>query len=204
MLTGRRKRPLVRDGSTLRDARLIVIAAEGSDTEEQYFTLFRDSRVQVKVISSQDGLSAPKHVLANLRRFRREFQLGQGDELWLAVDTDRRPESALSEVAAAAQAGGFRMAVSNPCFELWLALHVADALPEDVNTCARIVDFLKARLGGYGKANVRAERFADGIAIAVERARAMDGNPEHRWPNARGTHVYRIVESIRGLIIPAG
>ena len=31
---------------------------------------------------------------------------------------------------------------------------------------------------------------------AIERARIMDINPQHRWPNGLGTHVYRLVDRI--------
>ena len=67
-LTSRRKRPLDRDVPHLRDTRLIIIASEGEKTEKQYFEsgLFGNRRVQVKVLETQDGRSAPNWVLARL------------------------------------------------------------------------------------------------------------------------------------------
>lgn len=72
-LTSRKKRPLDRTVEHVRDCRLIIIAAEGRHTEKQYFSLFHNPRVQVKVLSTEDdGCSAPNHVLARLDVFRNE------------------------------------------------------------------------------------------------------------------------------------
>ena len=63
-LTSRQKRPFDRKIPSLRDARLIIIAAEGQETEKQYFKseLFQSSKVHVIVLPPKDGRSAPKHV----------------------------------------------------------------------------------------------------------------------------------------------
>lgn len=124
-LTSRRKRPIDRRSRPLphRDARLFVIATEGEETEKQYFSMFGNKRCQVKVIPSEDGRSAPHHILKQLKEYKREYQIGSGDELWLMVDVDRWRPGRLAEVAAEAGRSSFELAVSNPCFEVWLYLH---------------------------------------------------------------------------------
>jgi hypothetical protein len=196
-LTSRRKRPIDRNISHLRDASLIIIATEGSVTELRYFPIFSDSRVQVTVIPSEDGRSAPAHVLANLLRFRAEFDLGEGDGLWLALDVDRWPSRQLSEVAQRAQTEQFLLAVSNPCFELWFALHVDAELPVDTS-CDGLQAFLRATWGGYNKSNPPLDLLRPGVDAAVTKARTLDISPGDRWPQTVGTHVYRIIEQIRG------
>ena len=61
-LTSRQKRPLNRNIPHLRDTKLIIIVAEGTNTEKLYFEseLFKCPRIQVKVFEIQDNKSAPK------------------------------------------------------------------------------------------------------------------------------------------------
>lgn len=64
-LTSRKKRPLKREISHLRDASLIIIASEGEVTEKVYFEsyLFESMRVQVRVLETRMGISSPTAVL---------------------------------------------------------------------------------------------------------------------------------------------
>ncbi len=97
-LTGRKPRPLNREIAHLRDTKLIIIAAEGRKTEKQYFGIFKNHRVQVVVIPSDDNRSAPEYILARLNGYTEEYQIGKNDELWLMVDTDRWGAKKLSEI----------------------------------------------------------------------------------------------------------
>ena len=124
-LTSRRKRPIDRRSRPLphRDARLFIIAAEGKKTEKQYFSMFGNRRCQVHVITNEENKSAPAYILEQLQGFKKEFQLKEDDELWLMVDVDRWGSKQLAAVAARAGQRKFHLAVSNPCFEVWLYLH---------------------------------------------------------------------------------
>ena len=130
-LTSRRKRPLDRQIPSLRDTRLIIIAAEGQKTERQYFEseLFGNRRVQVKVFGTEDCKSAPKYVYERLKQFVEQYDLQPDDQLWLVIDKDRWPDEQLSEVcrrAVGRRRPQCQLAISNPCFELWLYLHHSD------------------------------------------------------------------------------
>jgi hypothetical protein len=198
-LTSRRRRPLDRSIPHTRDASLVVIATEGTSTEPDYFAMFRrkSTRVQVRVLETTGGRSAPRDVLARLKRYRREFQLGVGDSLCLVVDKDRWPDGQLAEVAAQATRLAFVMAVSRPCFELWLYLHRADP-PEAMSSMSsrEVEEALRALLGGYNKACLDASRFEPFVDVAVGRATVLDVRPDDRWPNQLGTRVYRVVNAI--------
>ncbi len=198
--TSRKRRPLNRKIEFLRDTRLVIIATEGHSTEKQYFTIFekRSPRVQVTVLGTEDGLSAPKHVLNRLKKFREDNDIRKEDALCLAIDKDRWPDAQLSDVAAKAQQMSVILAVSRPCFELWLFLHHSDVSREMDNFCSeQMIDTLAVRLGGYSKDSLRKDIFEPHIQQAVERARALDVDPHARWPNSLGTRVYRIIEAIR-------
>ena len=196
-LTSRKKRPLDRSIPHLRDTRLVIIAAEGRETEKRYFSLFRDTRVQVKVLpTGEDHRSAPQDVINRLHLFREEYQIGEGDELWLMVDVDRWPK--LGEIAGEAKQYRYGLAISNPCFEVWLLCHWQDP-PLNATVCAPIESALRAALGSYSKSKLDLAQFAEKIHAATQRASALDLNPGDLWPQVVGSHVYRVAQSIRSL-----
>jgi hypothetical protein len=194
-LISRKKRPLDRDESTHRDARLIVIATEGSKTEQIYFRLFGSSQVKVLVIPSKNGKSSPDHVLDNLRKFVDEFQIGLEDELWVVVDRDAWKIAMLKKVASHCFNSGYHLAVSNPTFELWLALHLDAPIPVSPDADS-LEEHLKQQLGGYNKSKYNPEPFLPGVDAACQRALAMDKTPLSRWPHTTGTRVYKLLNSI--------
>jgi hypothetical protein len=196
-LTSRRRRPLDRSQAHLRDTRLIIIAAEGRRTERRYFGMFRSTRVQVKVLSADErNLSAPEHVLERLRQFRADYQLAEDDALWLMVDVDRWGDAKLAAIAREAQSVGFRLAISNPCFEVWLLYHFTDQVPI-TERCDEIEAALRQAMGGtYSKANPGLNALAPHVPLAVERAAERDPSPQGRWPSGAGSHVYRVIRSL--------
>jgi hypothetical protein len=199
-LTSRRPRPLDRTIPHLRETRLIVIATEGASTEKEDFTIFRNtrrnSRVQVLVLPTIEGHSSPKHVFTRLAKMKREHDLRAVDQLWVMIDVDRWPTKMLAEVARAAKQKGFPMAVSNPCFELWLYLHHSDVEARRRYTSREMKDELARISGGYDPSNLQIERFESNVDDAVRRATALDVRPRQRWPHSTGTHVYRAVNEI--------
>ena len=198
-LTSRKKRPLARSVGVLRDARLIVVATEGTKTEKEYFEFFgrENKRVKVNVLETQGGFSAPIHVLSRLKEFKKKYELGGSDELWLVVDKDRWPDEQLSQVASEAHRSRFKLAVSNPCFELWLYMHLDDLTPDMIDKpCSYFEEKVRTILGGFNPSNLNMEQFEPKARIAVRRAEALDVNPDERWPIHSGTRVYKIVRTI--------
>lgn len=201
-----------------RDARLIVIASEGKDTERIYFNAlakeYMNPRVHVHILKRDENeinSSSPEHVLNQLCDYKDQYELESDDELWLVVDRDRWTEAMLSRVAAeCSQDDYMHMALSNPCIELWLLLHLVDVtmLPTDERQqwmenrrVARSADpYLKVRLrqemGSYHESNYDAQMLVKYVNVAIARARAIDVNPADRWPQTLGTRVYLLAESI--------
>ncbi|MDZ7642065.1 MAG: RloB family protein [Desulfurivibrio sp.] len=198
-LTSRKKRPLDRESKPkpFRDARLIVIATEGRKTEKQYFSLFGNKKCQVHIIPSQDDRSAPKYVIERLREFKKEHQLDKDDELWLMIDVDRWKETQLGMVASQAKGSKFNLAVSNPCFEVWLYLHYSDLNPQPIKA-KELKKKLKSLIGGYNSNKLDPQKFVNRIDQAIARAKSLDDNPDERWPSRTGTHVYKVMEKVRG------
>jgi hypothetical protein len=199
-----------------RDARLIIIAAEGSNTEKKYFedlaASFFAPNIHVEVIDRLDAGSDPETVLAALDEFHSQYSLrSRYDELWMVIDVDRWGERKLSEVGSLCFQKNYKFAVSNPCFELWLLLHLKsleeypertlqefrkNRRPNSKHPRTRLERELVALLGSYNKGNPDTTTLLFNVKLAIERARNLDKNPEHRWPINLGTRVYLIVEKI--------
>ena len=200
-----------------RDARLIVIASEGKDTERIYFKAlakeYSNPRVHVHILErsvAEQNNSSPEHVLKQLNDYKSQYELEADDELWLVVDKDRWTEAMLSRVATeCSQEVAMHMALSNPCFELWLLLHIEDVAlltPEEQKQWmenrkkSKNADpYLKARLrqkmGSYHESSYDAQTLMAHVENAIERARTLDKNPNDRWPQTLGTRVYLLAKS---------
>lgn len=201
-----------------RDARLIVIASEGKDTERIYFKAlakeYTNPRVHVHILErsvDERNNSSPEHVLKQLNDYKSQYELEADDELWLVVDKDRWTEAMLSRVATeCSQEVAMHMALSNPCFELWLLLHLEDAASLTPEEYVRWMEnrrksrnsdpYLKTRLrqiiGSYHESSYDALTLISHVEEAIDRARALDNNPNDRWPQTLGTRVYLLAESV--------
>lgn len=201
-----------------RDARLIVIASEGKDTERIYFKAlakeYTNPRVHVHILKrSEDekNNSSPEHVLEQLNEYKCQYELEADDELWLVTDKDHWTEAMLSRVATECmQDVSMHMALSNPCFELWLLLHLVDVAsltPEEQllwmenrrkskssNPYLKVL--LRQKMGSYHESAYDVLTLIQHVEVAIERARLLDKNPADRWPQTLGTRVYLLAESV--------
>ncbi|NVN42536.1 RloB domain-containing protein [Asaia siamensis] len=200
--TSRKKRPLDRSNA-VRDAVLVVVATEGAITEGIYFSLFESTRVQVKVVPTSGGKSSPDHVYDRLKQYQRDYELGDGDELWLAIDKDRWTHRSLSTIASRCHRESIGLALSNPCFEIWLAMHFpsSETFPE-IMTSKEAEALLKGRFPGYSKSKFDVHQLSVGKENAITVARSLDAGSRARWPNKTGSRMYKLVESIERKFAP--
>jgi len=177
-----------------RDAKLFIVATEGKETEKQYFGMFHSTRIKVEVLATgDDSKSAPQYVLERLNTFNEQYNLNEDDMLWLVLDVDRWGAKNLSMVCRQAKQKDYYLAVSNPCFEIWLCLHFEDLSPED-KTCQDFKSRLRTLLGSYNSSNLDLPLYKPNIADATNRAKLLHPKFQENWPPTLGTHVYRLVE----------
>ena len=186
----------------------IIIATEGSKTESRYFnslkTQYRLSNV--KVLTRKSTRSSPKDVIKCLDKYKRDNGLNKGDELWAVIDHDGRPEKVLNNAAQKAKDEKYRLADSNPCFELWLLLHHKRLnqfrkleASGDNRACSRAESELEKLDKSYDKDNkgrLNTSKYISRITTAIQNAKETD-TQETPLLNQIGTRVYRLVESIR-------
>jgi hypothetical protein len=179
---------------------LLIIASEGEKTEKNYFDQMRsdypESNVYPVTFPSEKGLSAPQHIIENLDKIKSDHGI-ETDEFWLMIDVDRWKDN-LPNVARQAIQKGYKLAISNPCFECWLHFHFSDIDPSDT-TSVKMTKSLRKVANGYTKSKINWDKYHDKVADAVEQAKKNDranNDTRRRWPLKPGTHVYKVVDKI--------
>lgn len=184
---------------------IILIVCEGSNTEPQYLAgvrqAHRNPRVEIEIA---DEHGVPKTLVETAKVKKKDAEnnaaRAQDDDLaydsvWCVFDVDDHPS--LDDAMQMADANGIELAVSNPCFELWLLLHFRDS-PGMLDR-----DRARAMLTGfvpeYDK-TIAFATFAPGYNDAVRRAAALDRLSEAIGDPGRNptTGVYKLTEMIRG------
>jgi hypothetical protein len=205
-LVQRKARPLTRDAGSLRDDRLFIVACDDTYAPKQYFDFFGFTRVKIHVVPAERGRSAAGNVLDRLLGFEHE----NDDELWILLDTDHYTQgthlSSFVSVIAEARRQGVRVALSKPCFELWLLLHHAEESQMANLSSAKQVELaLRSQLGGYNKTNLRAEDFPiTSVIAACNRAGRLDASVAGGdIPRDNTTRVYKLWKAIAAKALPS-
>jgi hypothetical protein len=138
------------------------------------------------VLGTPDGRSAPEHVLNRINEYMEEFQIGEGDTFWVVCDCDHWADpnhiQNLTRVLRQCRQKGVNVAISNPCFDLWLLLHFAAYPEEEMLTCDEVAGRLRTVAGGYDKTRVYNlpidnDKVADAVRRAAERHASLEEIP---------------------------
>jgi len=157
-----------------------VVFCEGERTEPEYLDALkrqpsvRDvSAVDLRVETGQGG-SVPRTLvaMATEARIRGIEEEAEIDEFWCVFDVEwPRNHPGLIEAVQQARANGIQLAVSNPCFELWLILHFQDHAAWLDNSQARR---LRGQLDGSSDKGLDAAKYMPLTADATRRATSLD------------------------------
>jgi len=215
----RKNRPLDRTTGLVRDSSIVVIACEDTHAVKQYFAKFRTRRVQFKVLPTGEGYSSPQAVVERLNRYRVEEQIGDEDELWICIDADHwirgSHQRELAEVLRQCRSNRYGVAISNPCFEVWLLMHFVTIDDDLLNTilgnaqnssvsesdrqsirCDGFEKHLRMVSGGYNKTNVARLPISTAQVIqAMQRARDRDDGTGD-IPGAPGTRAHELLDTL--------
>ena len=124
-------RTLKRKVATRPPRKTLVVFCEGERTEPQYLLALKqepfvkDAAVDIRVETGHGGAVPLTLVtLATAARAKSAAEEAEIDEFWCVFDVEwPRNHPHLPEAIARAEANDIRLAISNPCFELWLILH---------------------------------------------------------------------------------
>jgi hypothetical protein len=110
-----------------------VIFTEGKNTEPTYFLALADALTKILVrIEVLGGEGDPKTLASKALDFKRGSTRGRRDissyekhdQVWIVFDRDEHPK--VKETIDNCRASGVHVAYSNPCFEIWLILHLQE------------------------------------------------------------------------------
>ena len=173
-------RPLKRRVGTRKPKRTFLIFCEGERTEPEYLRVLKMQRfvrdvaaVDLRVHAGRGG-SVPRTLvsLAVDARERATDEDGEIDEFWCVFDVEwPRNHPGLREAVEEAECNDIGLAISNPCFELWLILHFQKqgAWLDSDDACA-----LRRRLDGSPDKGVDGEKYMPLLGDAASRAAALD------------------------------
>lgn len=200
-LLHRKPKPLSPEEKVYRDDTLIVVVTEDTYAPDQYFTFIKARRVRVKVAPCTQGHSSPLAILESARALRLDKDFQVFDEFWLLLDTDHWTQpSHISNYMTALQEArdeGFFVAVSNPCFDLWLLLHHESISSTPFSNCGDVGRRIRDLLGAFNKTKLNPSHFTIEQAIlAVERAKQLSPDTSNYRPPNPGSQVWGLVEKV--------
>ena len=176
----------------------IVIATEGEKCEPNYFEALKSKskqNINIELLPTTKGFSSPDHVFTRLQQFKAKHQLDPEDQCWLIADVDRfQKQGTLQKAVRDCQEFGYFFAVTNPCFELWLLLHLEN--PQGAQSCSFYKRRLSQLLKPHGAGKNHGVFFMPHVEKAVERARILDSRSEDKWPQETGSHLYKLIEEL--------
>lgn len=212
--------PLVREGGFKDAEKLFVLSFEGEKTEVKYFNFlrnsefFNDSGIIEIIPLKRDSKSGtdPLSVKKLLKKAKDEFPFKKSDEFWLIIDRDdwetihKINFDDLSDACKSEE--NFFLAMSNPCFEIWLILHLKelsefseeeieliyknDSISNKKNYIDKVLGDLQDR--GYNK-NPNPNLYLPLTKTAINNAKKIDIS-EEPYPKSVGTHVYKLIEKL--------
>ena len=192
-----------RKGTLRKPLRVVRVLTEGEVTEPGYLTLWaRLNRHNVRLDVSDGGMTpdalvrrAKQHLkrVPRSKRSEREF-----DEIWCVFDVDQHAN--VSQAINVARQSGIKVAVSNPCFELWLVLHQEEQTAyldrRDIQHRSDDLQLTNNKhiLPSAEAILVDAVDTAKQRAIALDHRHAGNGSPPRSNPS---TDAWRLVDQLR-------
>ncbi len=212
--------PLIREGGFLEAEKLFILSYEGKVSEKKYFEDFRKSDFfndsgLIEIISLKrpaDKGSDPISVKELLEQAKQEFRFKESDEFWLIIDRDDwetiHKHNFDSLVEDCNSEKNFFLAMSNPCFEIWLIMHlksISEFSEEEiqlimnnqkVNASKNYIDKILGEIQGRGyNKRPNPNIFLPKTRIAINQAKELDIANED-YPTSLGSHVYKLAEKL--------
>jgi len=190
----------------------LLVFCEGERTEPEYLTglsRLREVRdvaaVDIRIDRDSAGFSPLRLVrMAIEARDKNRREQGEIDEFWCVFDVEwPTNHTTLGDAVRLADKNGIHLAVSNPCFELWLVLHFADCdawLDNDQARRLRRQHDGKLDKGLDPARYIPNRHVAAARALRLERRHAKDGTPSpHDNPSSGMHRLIGAVESVGGV-----
>ena len=191
-----------RPGSRLSGKPRILILCDGAQTEPNYFRQLKNFR---RLTSVAVRGPRPRQIGSArlLKRVRDELKADAGwDHVYCVVDHDGH-DSAVNKLRSELEAINRRrnsprvhMALSNPCFELWLLLHFEftdrpyASLHGGKSACDSVIERLRRHIPGYRKNEAQQlEQLMDLVDQAIHNANRLERLKASQQANSPHTDI---------------
>ena len=195
----RKKDTLSRRTGTRKCRPVCWVSAEGQ-TEKDYLRMaaFRDAPASVRFPKDiHPNRRNPSQVLKRFEKAMREEDFRKDDEAWVVVDVDEWDESEFTELLAwAGSDSRHHLAISNPKFELFLAMHFEKA--NGCTTASAVDAALKRHLPHYDKRLGPTAFSKDEVRAAVENAKAKRAGCKSAFPDPGMTDAHLLADRMLG------
>lgn len=184
-----------------RDATLFLVICEGEKREYQYFDFFNglDAKLKVIAIPSAAGHTAPKHLEINAVNAVKEKVDDEGTyELWIVLDLDRWPVTQIHDLQKICKdKENWFIAISNPCFEVWLYYHFRSNIPtienlEKAKTWKQLLPTVQS--GGFNS------DFHPTLVQVTNKNSEINYSEDGYIPDVGATQLHRLGKKIYALI----
>lgn len=166
----------------------ILILTNGIRTEVDYFeAVKKEPWIKAGKVTVKFQAGTPADVVKRAAEIRDDNAYSQA---WAVCDLD---DFDVTEAIAVASGKEIEFALSVPCFEVWLILHLAEGCP-GFNTATQAGTHLKKLVRTWDKTKLNYKEFQSGVFHAVTRASRL-GDPPDANPS---TAVWRLIESLKG------
>ena len=217
---GRERMEYIRESGVREAEKFYILAYEGDKTEAKYFRALRSSvyfndsgKIEIIPLKRPERTDTdPMSVKRRLSVIKRDVNFKGTDEFWLLIDRDdweTNHKISFDElVQECKNEKNFYLAMSNPCFELWLLLHFkklsdfSDEVQSLIYENAKIsksrnyISTLFESILGRGiskKPNMNL--FIPYVYTAIANAKELTVINEP-YPSRVGSDVYKLVEKI--------
>jgi len=130
----------------------MLLVCEGRVTEPNYFkelrNAARDNRYTLEIVTSKHRDPLGMVEFAKDEANTRGLNKKNGDVVWCVFDKNNNPHENIKK-ALSSCSSCFRIALSNPCFELWFLLHFQDQM--GTIDCGETIEELRKFLPDYRK-----------------------------------------------------
>jgi len=159
------------------------------------------SQAQVKVIDRESTASSPESVIKEMDYYKKSNPFKTKNDIYcMVIDTDRWGKN-LKEAVDDAHQRRYLVALSNPCFEIWLLMHFQDA-----NTILNNANLLMTKteintqIHSYPITGNNEIDYFPRTDSAVETAEKLDPKPQQRLLEQIGSRVYSLMKILQEYI----
>ncbi|RFM36903.1 RloB family protein [Chitinophaga silvisoli] len=200
-------------GAKHKSCTLFFISTEGGKREPGYFSPFdlASPKVKVEIVGDYvwnaamkkkfETKSSPEWVLSRTKKFIKENNILSTDHLHFIIDVDQwSPRQIKTIVNFCRKNRNWDIALSNPCFEVFLILGILKEIPFPFDETDRKSKKLKSKLAELDPGGYYRYDYIRRVRTCIENAKRLDQHHKGIIPAPHTTQVYKTLEKLISFI----